>query len=128
MLQAGIGMLRAKFVVLVAIALLFAQLQCAAACAAHLCGADSDKRSSLPPCHRHHAPSRDRTPDSCPHQTAAPAVSTEALHVEIRPVPAPGLPATISAALPADRWSSELAVSVFFPPGLRDLSSTLLRI
>ncbi len=121
-------MLSAKLVVLLAVASLFAQLHCATACAANSCGTDSANTSSVPPCHRHHDHSHERNPDSCPHQFVAPVASVQGLHIEMPLASVPGLPAAMSAVRLADMWSSDPAFAASSPPGLRDLSSTLLRI
>ncbi len=121
-------MLRVKLGILVALASLFAQVQCAAECATRLCGADSAPTSSVPPCHRHHGHSHDQIPDSCPHQAIRLAVSTQMQHVEISLVSVPGLPATASTVLPASLWHRELVFSAFSPPGVRVLFSTVRRI
>jgi hypothetical protein len=48
MLQTGMGRSRGKILVIAALAVLFAQVQCAAACTIQSCTA------KVPPCHRHH--------------------------------------------------------------------------
>jgi len=63
---------RTKLIIVIAIAMVFAQLQCVAACASNWCGPDLTKSQSLPPCHRHHDHSQDRTPASCVHQLTNP--------------------------------------------------------
>jgi hypothetical protein len=120
---------RARLIVFTAVALLIAETQCALACAANPCGTDSVSSESVPPCHLHHDHSHDRVPDSCPHQTIlAPAISSQALHVEIPLSPVMALSPAVQAAPPADSLSLELALSASSPPGLSSLSSVVLRI
>jgi hypothetical protein len=123
-----ICMSRASQIVLVAMALLFGQLQCVAACASQLCGRDF-KTEQAPPCHRHHDHSHDQTPGSCTHQPIVlPAASPHTLQLDAPILSALSVVATMSSALPADTWARALGLSAFSPPELKTLSSTVLRI
>ena len=75
-------MFRAKLIVLIAVTMVFAQLQCAAACAGNRCGPEFAKSQSVPPCHRHRDHSQDRSPASCGYQlTSPPATTLQVLEV-----------------------------------------------
>jgi hypothetical protein len=116
----------AKLIVAVAAAILFAQVQCAAACAADAC---ASRTTSVPPCHKHHDHSHDQNPASCSfHLIITPAMQPHAPQLDI---PAPsvlGLAATISLVLPVDTQSWALALSEPSPPGIPGISSTVLRV
>ena len=130
-LRLRIGMLRAQLIVFAAGALLMVQVQCAAACAAELCGNGCGRSESVPPCHRHQhrAPSQNRTPDGCPQRTIlAPAISLQTPQAEFQPLSVTGQAAAMEPARPADMGSSELALSSFAPPGGKSLSVIVLRI
>jgi hypothetical protein len=116
----------AKLIVTVAAAILFAQVQCVAACAADAC---ASRTASVPPCHKHHDHSHDQTPASCSfHLIITPAMQPHAPQLDI---PAPsvlGLAATISLVLPVNTESWALDLSEPPPPGITSISSTVLRI
>lgn len=119
-------MLRAKLMVIVAMALLFVQLPCVAACASHFC--EDVLSASVTPCHRHHNHSQD--PHSgCVHQTmVSTATSDRAFQIEFELPPLAAPCATYSAAvLPVGRCRG-LDFSVASPPHLESLSSVVLRI
>jgi len=117
--QANWVMLRAKLIILVMV-LLFAQLQCAAACAGDLpCNATPH------PCHRHH----DKAPASCQCQMAGAIAATP----RTQPMEAPifsvlSLAAIISETAPADAGISALDFLDSSPPGFAVPSSVVLRI
>lgn len=114
-----------KLIVVVAAAVLFAQIQCVAACAADLC---SVRTASVPPCHDHHDHSHDQTPGSCSfHLIVTPATSPHAPQLD---APAPsvlGLAATVSPVLPVD-VQSRPDLSDSSPPRTTRISPTILRI
>ncbi len=117
---------RAKLIVLVAMSLLLAQLQCVAACTNDLC--DGTSSASLPPCHRHHSHSKGSSPN-CLYQTMVSSVmSDRALPIELQPFSG-GTPA-VAAATPAPVEASFRALPFFVgsPPCLYSLSSVVLRI
>jgi hypothetical protein len=119
-------MLRPKVIVIVAIALLFLQLPCVAACANHLC--EDVVSASIPPCHRHHNHSQDRH-SSCVHQTmVSTAAADHVLHTEFE-LPSVVAPcATCSTTVLLGRWFRGLDLFVASPPHLESLSSVVLRI
>jgi hypothetical protein len=120
--ELGIGMSRALQIVLVAIALLFAQIQCIAACASQFCDGDF-KTEQVPPCHRHHDYSHDQAPSSCVQQITVPtATAPHTLQAD-----APILSA-LDVATTAGTRTSVLDLSEFSPPELKSLSSFVLRI
>ena len=120
----------AKLIVTVAAVVLFAQLQCVAACAADLCGANLSRTESVPPCHKHHNHSHDQAPASCSfHLTVTQATSPHTPQLDEPVLSALGLAATASAILPlaGDSWVADLSDPS--PPGMTALqSSTVLRV
>jgi hypothetical protein len=68
----------AKLTLMLAIALVFGQLQCAAWCTINTCGLSELNHSSsenMPPCHRHHSDSDKHSPDGpCSHGVVVAAV------------------------------------------------------
>ena len=122
-------MFRGKLIVVVAVAILFAQLQCAAACARELCGADFAKTQLVPPCHRHQDHSPDRAPRTCRYQAINPPSTSPqpiAFHAPILPVAA--LTAGSSSTIGLGSRLSYLRVFAFFPPGWVDDPPAVLRI
>ena len=121
---------RAKLIVFAAMALLFVQLQCTAACATELCKTDSDKSESLPPCHRHHhSPSHDQPSGSCLHQIIVATTPSQQLsqielpQSSVMTVAEPGV-----AVLLADSRTKGHSYTTPSPPGLESLSAVVLRI
>ena len=53
-LKEGPRLIHPKFIVILAMAILFAQLQCVAGCAGDPCSNDASRTESVPPCHQHH--------------------------------------------------------------------------
>ena len=123
-----IGMSRASQIIFVTLALLFAQLQCVAACASQSCGGDF-KTEQAPPCHRHHDHSHDHTPGSCTHQPIVSLVtSPHTLQPEAPNSSVLSVIATMSLPLPAESRTPEFGLSATSPPKLKSLSPTVLRI
>jgi hypothetical protein len=121
--------MRARFIVVVAVAVVFPQLQCAAACASQLCGTDNSRSGSLPPCHRHHDYSHNRAPARCPHHMiTAPAISPQAVRVEAPVFPVVGLAAPAPAVYPAGAQTSAYDSLSSSPPASGSLSVVVLRI
>ncbi len=118
-------MVPAKYVVLVALGLLFTQFACAATCLGQLCDLAA-KTESLPPCHRHHDQSRDQKPASCEHQTMVAMAQTQQMDISLFPEAV--LPAAMSAACPAEMRTRELGFLALSPPESQSLSSVVLRI
>ena len=122
-------MSRTKLIVLAAMALLFAQLQCTAACATQLCKTDSNNSESLPPCHRHHhSPSHDQTSGSCVHQIIVVTTPSQQLsQIELPQFSVMNAVETVFADCLADSGANarQMAPS---PPGYESLSSVVLRI
>ena len=106
-------MLRLTLIV-VAVALLFTQLQCVAACARQSCG------SPAPPCHRHHNSQQER---GCPNQLLVAAKHTVTPMFSLL-----GTTAAISVALPADAAITAPHAAAVSPPRLTALSYLVLRI
>lgn len=123
-------MSRTKLIVLAAMALLFAQLQCTAACATRLCKTDSNNSESLPPCHRHHhSPSHDQTSGSCVHQiVVVPTPSQQLLQMEMPAFPVMNAAETVIADFLADSGASTHNHLAPSPPGFQSRSSVVLRI
>lgn len=122
-------MLRAKLIIAVAAAVLFAQIQCVAACASDFCSTDFGKTESVPPCHQHHEHSHHQAPASCSfHLIVSSATSLHVPQLEAPVSSVLGLAPIISAALPADAQLHLLDLSNFSPPGIASLSSGVLRI
>jgi hypothetical protein len=121
-----IAMPSAKLIVAVAAAILVAQVQCVAACAADACVSQT---ASVPPCHKHHDHSHDQTPASCSfNHIITPAMQP---HASLLDLPAPsvlGLAATMSLVLPVDIQTWALDLLVPLPPGSPGISSAVLRI
>jgi hypothetical protein len=116
----------AKLIVTVAAAILFAQVQCVAACAADAC---ASRTASVPPCHKHHDHSHDQTPASCSfHLIITPAMQPHAPQLDVPTPSVLGLAAMISLVLPVDTQSWALNLLDPSPPGTASISSTVLRI
>jgi hypothetical protein len=115
-------------VALIAIVVVFVQVQCVAACAGDAC-TGAAKRESTPPCHRHHNHSNDQDPALCGHQTlSAPAIPQQAVHVEFPAFVALGAAGSTFAVILTETWGHPLYASNFSPPGIAGLSSVVLRI
>jgi hypothetical protein len=120
---------RANLIVLAATAILFAQIQCVAACAGQLCSPDFAKTEPVPPCHRHHDHSHDQAVRSCTeHIIVSRTTSPQAQQVDSAPFAVSGAGAMMSASLLTDARTSGLDFSTFSPPELQKPSSTVFRI
>jgi hypothetical protein len=126
MLQARNRMSRALQIGFVAIALLFAQLQCVAACASQFCGGDF-KTDQVPPCHRHHDRSHDQVPGSCVQQITVPT-APHTLQADAPILSVLSVATTMSPALPAGTRTAALDLSAFSPSELKSPSSIVLRV
>ena len=115
-------MQRARLIVLAAIALLIAQLQCVATCVDQFCGAGSAQSQSVPPCHRQHKQSP--APVTCPDQILTTATSVHALPAGVAMMPALALAHNVSASFP--RVAQEPVDPS--PPGIGTLYAIVLRI
>jgi hypothetical protein len=122
-------MVRAKLIVFIATAMVFAQLQCVSACVGNWCGLDFGKSQSVPPCHRHHDHSHDQTPASCSHQfTNPPAAARDLLHMQAPAMVALGPVTKLAGAIGPSTRSSELGPAEFSPPESVRTAPTVLRI
>jgi hypothetical protein len=122
-----------KLTIVLAMALVFGQLQCAAWCTANTCGfteLSGAGSQNVPPCHRHHGDSSKHSPAApCSH---GPAIASAAdFSAAQAPVAAP-LVAILSIQLEANpRFpiaGNEPAVLTSSPPGSGGPSSIVLRI
>lgn len=119
----------AKLIVAVAAVMLFAQIQCIAACAADVCGARFGQTESVPPCHKHHDHSHDQAPRSCSLRIViTSATSQHAPQLEMPVLSVLGPVPTVSSVLRADAQWWVLVVSDASPPGIPRNSSAILRI
>jgi len=114
-------MARAKLIIVVAVAIVLAQLQCVAACAA----VSGSAPQSAPPCHKHH----NQSSGSCAHQI----IVTPSLPPDSPQLETPMLP--FIAAAPAVSWGIPSLVRIsardsseFSPPECGKDSSAVLRI
>lgn len=108
---------------------LFAQLQCAVACATQVCNTDSAQSSHVPPCHRHQDHTQGQAPGSCSHQNViAPAPSPRIVQLEIPVCPVASPAAIVSAHILAGSRLNAAYHSALSPPGRESLSSIVLRI
>jgi hypothetical protein len=110
--------MKLKVLVWVAVALVFAKVQCAASCAALAC--ESDK--SLPPCHQHHDGSK---PAVCSHDAV---VTRASVAQATQAVPAGELVAVTVFQTPLQERSAFGGADSTSPPGTARLSSVVLRI
>ncbi len=121
---------RMKLVLALAAGVLFAQLQCVAACTADLCDPDLGQTQPVPPCHKHHDESHDHAPSSCSfHLIVAQATSPDASQLDIPVLSMLGAVTTVSPILPiaGDSWMTTFSDPS--PPGITALlSSTVLRV
>jgi len=125
------GLSKGKFIAMLAFALLWSSIECAALCATEPCtGQALPSSPTEPPCHRHHHPSN-QTPASCQHQQLAQAdvpqaFMTPAPHVNIA---AMNVPVASYVEFPSPSGAYPLAPSAAFsPPDLAVVSSVILRI
>lgn len=125
-------MLRAKLVVFAALALVFAQLHCAVACADQLCGKDSVSSESAPPCHRHHNQSQHGNANSCTREAIAGLEAvTQSFQTEVASLSVPGAAiAVIDVRMvrAADGSDQRLESWSISRPQPERLSSVVLRI
>jgi hypothetical protein len=111
----------AKLIVLVAVAVLFAQLQCAAACAEQLCVADFSGSAFVTPCHRHPDHSHGQTPAPCARGIIdVPATSPQTPHAEAPNLGVLGGATSPPAVAPAAEWVSAFGYSVLSLPELEE--------
>jgi hypothetical protein len=120
-------MLRAKLIVVVAMALIFAQVHCALACTGQVCYANPTSKST-PPCHRHHSQSSHKDADSCTREAIVQLKgSTQASQVETSASLAPHPAILVWAAFtPGDL--GDYSESRSPRPGPERLSSVVLRV
>lgn len=125
-----IGMFRSAHIVLVLMGLLFAQIQCVAACASRWCGSDFAKMEQVPPCHRHHDHSHDQTPGSCAQQLIVPFAKLPQTVQASGPIlSATGVVTTSSSVLQAAGLRTRVFdFSAISPPEFKSLSAVILRI
>ncbi len=121
---------RAKLIIFAAMALLFVQLQCTAACATQLCKADFDQSENLPPCHRHHhSPSHDQPAGSCVHRIIVlTAPSQQLSQIELPQFSVINAPEPVFSVVLADSRIIGHSHTTPSPPGLESLSAVVLRI
>jgi hypothetical protein len=113
--------------IVVAIAL-FAQLQCAVACATQACNTDSAQTSHVPPCHRHQDQTHGKAPGSCSHQNVVGPAASPQMQLEI-PIGSVVSPvAIVPARIPAGSRQNSTNHSALSPPGHERLSSVVLRV
>jgi len=117
-------MTSAKLTLVVALALIFGQLQCVA-----LCAASQPVNQSLPPCHSHQSDSSKENPASSCSQWAVIAVTTNlaAAQTQIAPLEV-AIPSASEAIWTSPPAMTEFAVRTASPPGSHGLSSLVLRI
>jgi hypothetical protein len=122
-------MFRTKLIIAIAVTMVFAQLQCVAACASNWCGPDLSTSQSAPLCHHHHDHSQDRTPASCGHQLMNPP-ATSPHSVQMRaPIMVPiGLVASLVGVVRADVRVDRLHPAAFSPPEAVRPAPSVLRI
>lgn len=122
-----IGMLRAKLVIFAAIALLFAQVQCAVACVDQVCGSGASSSESTPPCHRHHHPSH-HVANSCTREITFALSSSQTMPAKFPFFGAPVAPMAAVQVQPAGRPNGASDFLISSPPGIVNLTSVVLRI
>ena len=123
-------MFRAKLIILIAATMVFAQFQCALACAGNLCTPEFAKSQPVPPCHRHHDHSHDRGPASCGYQlTSPPATSVQMLQMRAPIMPVLGAVANSLSVVATDGRANQFVESAAFSPlESPHLISSVLRI
>ena len=121
---------RAKLIVFAAMALLFVQLQCTAACAAQSYKADFGQSENVPPCHRHHhSPSHDHPSGSCVHQIIVlTSASQQVSQIELPQFSVMNVAEPVVAVVLADSRAIGSSCTTPSPPGLESLSAVVLRI
>src|SRR5215469_14745385 len=122
-------MFRAKLMIsVVLMAVSLAQLQCITACAGERCGPTFPKMLSVPPCHRHHDHSQDRSPGSCSHRLVnSPAIASHVFQVQSPTAAAFGL-SLQDGDLSLDTFRKPLRLVGFSPPESVHTASSVLRI
>ena len=124
-----LGMPRAKLIVFAAMALLFVQLQCTAACATQLCTTDFDQSENLPPCHRHHHSPHDQPSGSCVHRIVVVTTPSQQLsQIELPQFSVMNVAEPVLAVVLADSRTIGHSHTTPSPPGLEGLSAVVLRI
>lgn len=122
-------MFRAKLIAFIAVAILFTQLQCVAACTNALCGFDFGKTQSVPPCHRHHDHSHDRVPSTCWHQAInPPAIPPQSIDVHVPILSIAAVTSDLASATAPQALAALLKFSVSSPPEYIGPPLTVLRI
>jgi len=120
-------MSRARLIAVTVTALLFAQIQCVAACATQWCGANTAKTESVPPCHHQHGQSNSQSPQSCTHQALSAAAILDGMPGAAVPqLLAPA--AVIPSAVPDISEAPEFDSPTLSPPRPPHLSNIVLRI
>ena len=123
-------MFRAKLIVLIAVTMAFAQFHCAVACAGNGCNLEVARCHSVPPCHRHHDHSHDRTAASCGFElTKPPATSLQVLQMRATVTVSLGTLANLASVVARDAYPNRLALPVAFsPPESPHNTPSVLRI
>jgi hypothetical protein len=123
----------AKLTVMLAIALVFGQLQCAAWCTINTCGLSKLNHFSsenVPPCHRHHSDSDKHSPDGpCSHRVVVAAVvDSSAIQSQMPVLVVATLAVEPNANSRTLILGNAFAALTSPPPGSDGLSSLVLRI
>jgi hypothetical protein len=124
------ALFKGRFTAVLAFALAWSSVQCAALCATEPCAAPAPANAPIePPCHHHHAPSNP-TPASCQHQQLAQAdvpqaFATPAFNASIA---AMEIPVALHVQFSSPSGTPDSLPDVSWPPGFELLSSVVLRI
>jgi len=112
--------------IVIAIVLMFAQLNCAVTCAAQMCNPETGDSGQLPPCHRHK--SQGQAPGSCSHPNVVTAAAAPHIEQSIFAICSEGALLSSDASLPSGPQVDITNNPALSPPPRDNFFSIVLRI
>jgi hypothetical protein len=117
-----------KFMIVVALAILFAQPQCVAGCSGRPCFDDVGQTDSIPPCHQHHSHTHDHGSGSCAHHVLISSASLpHSVQTGFANLSTTEFPASAHALVPSWQFLAHGSFRAL-PPTLHVPSVSVLRI
>jgi hypothetical protein len=121
--------IRLKFIIVLAMAILFAQLQCVAGCAGEPCHDDRSQTDSVPPCHQHHDHTHGHGSGPCTqHVLISPASLSQSVEIGLANFSIAELTPSAYALVPSNWRLFADGAFESSPPPLHSSSITVLRI